>query len=121
MRRMSGTLARQWQDGVNLLLAIWLLVSPWVLGFTMAQAAFYNTLALAVIIGVLAIAALVAFQEWEEWVGLALGLWLAIAPWALGFAGIAAATYNSVIVGLLVAALAGWSIWRSRQDAHQAA
>jgi len=38
------------------------------------------------VIGVVAIAALTRFAEWEEWINLMLGLWVLVSPWALSFA-----------------------------------
>lgn len=35
-----------------------------------------------------------------------LGVWLILSPWILGFSGEAGATWNAVIVGLLVGLLA---------------
>lgn len=35
--RDTTSRSNQWQDWLNLLLAVWLFVSPWVLGFTTAD------------------------------------------------------------------------------------
>jgi SPW repeat len=41
--------------------------------------------------------------KWQDWASFALGLWLAISPWAGGYAGHDAATANAVFVGLALA------------------
>ena len=97
-------------DWINLLLAIALLVSPWVVGFA-EGAAMSNAVVGGIIIGAIAIAALVSFAQWEEWVNLLLGLWLLISPWVLGFTGNAGAMWTHVVIGLAVAALAAVELW----------
>jgi hypothetical protein len=38
--------------------------------------------------------------KWEDWVGVALGFWLAISPWVLGYAEASpAATMNALFLG----------------------
>lgn len=41
--------------------------------------------------------------KWQDWASFALGLWLAVSPWALGFAEREAATANAAFVGLALA------------------
>jgi len=49
-------------------------------------------------------------------VNLLLGLWLLVARWALGFAGVPRAAWDHWVVGLLVAALAAWTLSRLRRE-----
>lgn len=42
-------------------------------------------------------------EKWQDWASFALGLWLAISPWVMGYAEHEAATWNAVIVGLTLA------------------
>ena len=44
-----------------------------------------------------------------------LGLWLIASPWALGFAGLAAATWSAVLLGIAIAALALWALGTDRE------
>jgi len=95
---------KRWQDWVMLVLGIWLFLSPFILGYpdygsTMAV----NSFVFGIIVAVLAIAALSRPQMWEEWVNLVLGLWLIVAPFALGFRAETGATTNHIVVGLLIA------------------
>jgi hypothetical protein len=57
-----------------------------------------------------AIAAIMAFSEWEEWITLFLGLWLIAAPCLLGFPQ-AASMKISIGVGIVVAYLALLELW----------
>jgi hypothetical protein len=99
----------QWKDAVNFVLGLWLIASPFALGFAADQIPAWNAWAIGVVLAVAALAALIAFNKWEEWVEAALGLWLIVSPYLLGFATQMNATWNCVIVGIIVAALAIWS------------
>jgi hypothetical protein len=98
-------------DWLNLILAVCLFVSPWVLGFAGEQTPSWDAWVCAVVIGVFSIAALVSFAEWEEWVNLVVGVWLVISPWVLGFSTLAAATWTAAVIGISVVAIAAWEIW----------
>lgn len=102
-------LTAQWKDAVNLVLGLWLIVSPWALGFVTDQTPTWNAWAVGVVIAVAALAALIAFNRWEEWAEAALGAWLIVSPYLLGFATQMNATWNQVIVGIIVGGLAIWS------------
>jgi hypothetical protein len=41
--------------------------------------------------------------KWQDWTSFALGLWLAVSPWAAGYTGHEGATANAVFVGLALA------------------
>ena len=95
---------KRWQDWVMLVLGIWFFLSPFILGYPDVSAiSAVNSFVFGAIVAALAIAALARPQMWEEWVNLVLGLWLIVAPFALGFRGESAATTNHIIVGLLIA------------------
>jgi hypothetical protein len=126
-RVAQGT--ERWRDWVMLVLGAWLFFSPWILGFAGAAPAgaaeavtgpamnAWNAWVVGAVIAVLAIWAIAAFAEWLDWVNGILGVWLVVAPWVLGFGGLAAAAWNHVIVGLLVLAFAAWEVWDVRQKA----
>jgi len=98
-------------DLVNVVLGLCLVFAPWALGFTSEIGATRNAWIVGAAIALIALGALFAFREWEEWVNLALGVWAILAPWLLGFATVAAALYAHVIIGLIVAALAALDLW----------
>lgn len=111
-------LTRKWRkesaiDVINLVLGIGLISAPWIFGFTSVETASRNAWVTGALIGVAAIMALVAFAEWEEWVNLVLGLWVAISPWALSFhlAISETALRSQVTLGLVVAVLAAVELW----------
>lgn len=109
------------QDWVNLVLAVLLFISPWVLGFSAERNVAINAWVTGLIIGALAVGALSVFKEWEEWLSLVVGLWVAASPWVIGFAATISAMWAHVVLGLLVAAVAAWEVWEVRHQPPAAA
>jgi SPW repeat len=102
-------------DVVNLVLGAWLFLSPWILGFDPQTAVSWNAWLSGVVVAGLAVAALAAFAEWQEWLNLLVGIWVAFAPWVVGFSANAAATRNHLVVGVIVAVVAAVRLWFLRQ------
>lgn len=117
------TRQQRWQDWINLLLGIWLFISPWVVGFEGSQmAASWNAWILGVAIVVFSAIAVSMPQSWEEVINLLLGIWMVISSWVIGVTSRAAQT-NAVIVGLLVILFAILAVAMSRgghRDVHAA-
>ena len=40
--------------------------------------------------------------KWEDWLGIALGAWLLVSPWALGYSDQSAATMNALVLGTIL-------------------
>jgi hypothetical protein len=105
--------AKRWQDWLMLLFGIWLLVSPfWMSGYASSSSVAAGN---AYIFGILAIgfawAALATANRWEEWVELAIGIWLVISPFVLGFWGKEhGAAVNTLVMGILVLIDAIWAL-----------
>jgi hypothetical protein len=107
-----------WPDWANLVLGIWLFISPWALGFASSgpsggtnaapgggsalSSASWDAWIVGILIALVAISALSRMALWQEWVNLILGAWVVIAPWALGFSNISNAAWDHWIVGFLV-------------------
>jgi hypothetical protein len=109
MNKAMEKLTNQWQDTLNLVLGLWLIISPWVLAYTAQTTAAWTAHAVGVVILVMAALALYAFHTWEEWINVALAAWLIVSPWLLGYSAVQAATWNQIVVGLAVGVLALWS------------
>src|SRR4051794_21722742 len=88
-------------DLVNLLPGVLLFVSPWLLGFASATTAGWNAWASGIVVAALAVAALTAFAQWEEWVNLIVGVWVAASPWLIGFATHATAMKVHLVIGII--------------------
>ena len=109
---------KRWQDWVNVALGVWLVVSPWVLGFddheTAALVAWLGGAAVIVFAGVGAY-----MQEaWEEAITVILGLVLMGAPWAFDFADERTAMTNIAASGVLIVVFAILAMLRD-MDIHK--
>ncbi len=103
-----------WEDWVDMVLGAWLAISPWILGFTDNGPATRNALIVGVAVAVLSGSTFLVYHIIEEWIDVALGIWLIISPWVLGASGNSGVVADFVIVGALVAGLSGYEIWASR-------
>jgi len=101
-------------DVINLILGIFLFFSPWILSFA-PGAESWNAWVCGAVIAGLAIAALSAFVEWEEWLISIVGIWIIVSPWILQFSGNSNAMRTHVIVGALVVVFAAIEIWLTYQ------
>jgi ABC-type uncharacterized transport system permease subunit len=106
---------KHWQDSTNAVMGAWLIVAPLALGFQSDLSALANTAIVGLLLLAAALGAIFVPRAWEEWTETALGLWLAVSPWIVGFAS-PAARANAVVCGLAVLTLALWSL----QDAGAA-
>ena len=104
---MPNTSIKHWQDPLNLILGIWMVVSPWArqyqtdmhltLNAMKSNAATSNAVILGILIAAAALIALFRVMAWEEWVNVVLGMWLVISPWALGFNALATVTRRNAL------------------------
>ena len=105
-------------DFSNLGLGGFLFLSPWIFGFT-SDLGWHTSWIAGTAIGIIAIfigdlfasVTIPSFIETEEWLNLAIGLWLAACPWILGFHGDTLAMQVHLAVGLVVAAIAVVELW----------
>jgi len=109
-------------DVVNLILVVWLFVSPWIVGFTDVTPAAWVAWLSAIAIGIISIAALSAFAEWEEWINLLLGIWVSISPWVVvHIRGHERPTVVLFFTGLAVAFIAAIDLWLSHRTSPRLA
>lgn len=92
---------------VSLVLGVWLIIAPLVLGYSGGATA--NSIVLGVIVSALALFQLsMPHQTWTSWLSGVAGLWLILAPFVLGFTE-PAVLWNQIIVGIVVAGLGFWN------------
>jgi SPW repeat len=106
---INERLGARWKDAANLVLGIWLVVSPWVLSYAADATPAWNARVVGVVVAVAALAALIAFHEWEEWINTALAAWLIVSPFLLSFSSVQAALWNQLVLGVLIGLLAIWA------------
>ena len=94
---------------INIILAVWVLISPFVLGFSDFPRALWNNVATGLAIGILAIirTSLRQQQGWS-WANVVLGIWLILSPFALVFLSGSRALWNNIILGVIITIIA-WS------------
>jgi len=97
----------KWESGTNILLGLWLVLSPFFFGYASGAELGSDMLAGA------AIALLAAFRtfqrdvgDWADWLTALLGVWVILSPWIIGFSNNQAHTFNNVMVGAIVLAFA---------------
>jgi hypothetical protein len=100
---------KHWQDSTNAALGAWLIVSPLALRFQGDWVALASTAIVGVLLVATALGAIFVPRAWEEWTETALGVWLAISPWVLGFQA-QMAKMNALVIGLVVLTLALWAL-----------
>jgi SPW repeat len=98
-------------SGLDILAGIWLVLSPFVLGYPDIANATSNDVIFGILIGILA--AIRFFGVYVtaslSWVNAIFGLWILVSPWFLEFYHHPTPLWNNVILGILVMILAGWS------------
>lgn len=93
-------------DFIKLALAVFLILTPWVFGYTSANVASGNAWISGVVIGLTSIAAIINLAVWEECVSLVTGLWVAISPWLLGYqATVTSAMRANAAIGIAIVLL----------------
>lgn len=102
--------AKRWQDWVTLVLGAWMVLSPWVYGFSADHAAMLNAVIFGAAIVVYSVIELSIPRMWEEWLMLAAGVWLLVSPWVLDFQAKSAAMWNTAVSGIVLAVLAMWAL-----------
>lgn len=120
------TRMKHWQDPINVLLGIWFVVSPWVLGFQASSTPTISMVVLGVVLIAAALGASFAARAWEEWVEGVIGILMIISPWVLGFSALYNAKVDAIVTGIVVLVLALWVLatdkdyvtWRHSHAAH---
>lgn len=110
--------SRRWQDQVILLLGLWLIISPFVLGYPMDSMQAINAYVAGAVIAILAAFDLYKTYMWAVVVNMLVGLWVAISPWVAALADRGTLMTNNVIVGIAVLVLALWEL-RTDPDLHK--
>jgi predicted MFS family arabinose efflux permease len=114
---------KHWQDPVNAIVGVGLILAPWSLGFQAERAAMANSVVVGLGLLAFALAAMFLPRAWEASSELVLGLWLIASPWVLQFNAISLARNAAIATGIVITALAVWVLlankdyrawWRKR-------
>ena len=99
---------KHWQDVVSVVVGLWLMASPWVLGIQKPLAAEGSFVILGAVLIGFVVTEFFIRESWEEWSELAIGLWLIASPWILEFTDVRAAMQNAIACGVVLSVLALW-------------
>src|SRR6476619_5809338 len=102
---------QHWQDVASLVLGVWLVLSPFALGFS--GAAVWMTIVLGLFVVLFAVEGFVIPSYLEEWGEILLGLALVVAPWTVGYESVSA-TVSSTVSGILVILFGAWALMTDR-------
>src|SRR4030088_1658455 len=95
-----------WQDWLDMVLGLWLVVSPWILDFADDDpAATRNAVIVGIAIAVLRALTFLAYRDDEEGIHVLLGLWLILSPWMPPSTRDMADLADFVVVGSILLAL----------------
>ena len=90
---------------INVLLGIWVLISPFILGFARVEEARWNNVAVGVAVIVVALTR-ASGRRSASILNMLLGFWLIISPFVLGFANGSVALRHNIILGVIIAIVA---------------
>lgn len=86
---------------ITILIGLWLLVSPTLLGYATTASVWNQTLVGAVVVGLTIWHLFDVSARWVSWVNVIAGIWLVFAPFALGYTALAAYINGIVTAGML--------------------
>lgn len=97
---------------ISILVGLWLIFSPFVLGYQ-SQAVLGNSIVVGIlVVGITSLKMFMPRQvsSWMSGIDFVLGAWLIVSPFILDYFD-AVHTWNSLILGLVLASLSIWS-WK---------
>ncbi len=99
-------------SGISFLFGIWLIISPFVVGFsTLSAMAMWDAVIVGIIVAILSAIRFFAPANGTalSWINALLGLWMIISPFVLALSGVAGVTVDFVIVGIAFIVFNVWA------------
>jgi len=101
----------KWPSTLAVLAGVWLIISPFVLGYNWIVAAVWTTSLVGILVAVLAWSRVAASAgPLASWMHLLLGIWLIISPFVFRFSDVSPASTNHVVMGVIIGVLGVWSV-----------
>ena len=95
---------------INVVAGMYLFLSPWIFPENLNTAGAWNCVFFGVVVAILALDKMsLAYQVWLSWINAAIGLWVIISPWVLGFSSGVGITWTCVVTGAVILGLAVFS------------
>jgi len=111
---MSFSLPKEWQDWLNLVVGIWILVSPWALNVTDNAPATRTAVAVGFLVIVCEVFTFWSLRFLEDWINILLGAWLVISAWLVDISA-PVARANFIAGGVVLLLLAVYELWYARR------
>jgi hypothetical protein len=100
-------------SGLVALAGLWEVLSPFILGYSATMVAMWNAIIAGVVLIILGVWTALneepGIDKTLDRVNLGVGVWLVVSPFVLGYAAVAAALWNDLIIGAVVIVLAAWA------------
>ncbi len=99
-------------SGISFLFGIWLIISPFVLGFsTLSMVAMWDAVIVGIIVAILS--AVRFFNPMSSpalsWINALLGLWMIISPFVLAVSGMSGVLWDFIVVGVAFVIFDVWA------------
>ena len=110
----------RWQNWVNVVLGLWLMLSPSVMGYTLSATATANAHGLGAVLVIFNLLSVNRLQDQgQEILNILLGIWLILSPYALDFTAEKESAINVAVVGITVVLLAVWQIYNATKAGNK--
>lgn len=109
---------KRWQDQLILLLGLWLIASPWVLGYPSDSPPTTNAVVAGIIMAALAAFDLYKTYVWAVVLNLVVGAWVTVSPWVIGMLQDRAMMISLIVSGVATVVLGLWEL-RSDPELHR--
>lgn len=99
-------------SGINVLLGIWLIISPWVFGYASAgPAVMWNSVVVGALVLILAATRFSTPHTAPglSWAAIVLGLWTIASPWIYVYQSLSNAMWDNIATGIAIVLVALWS------------
>lgn len=93
---------------LNILFGAWLIISPYMLGYTSTQAKWQQIGAGVIVLLVAGLRFMAPRLQWASWINALVGAWLIIAPFSAAYQS-TVAFWNQVILGALISLTGLWN------------
>lgn len=104
--RDNGRIApAAWASWLNFILGLWMIISPFAIGYAVSSVALWNGVVLGALIAIAGVVAAQSMNSWASWWNVAFGVWLFLSPWILQFSAVHMAVTNDLICGAIVVVL----------------
>jgi hypothetical protein len=92
-----------WQGMVELVVATWLIMSPFLLGFFDHTAAGLTSISIGSLLIFMTLLGITRHPLWEDGFSLLLAFVLLLSPWLLNYSTVPVATWNAIATGIVAA------------------